>query len=228
MLQANPALTPNQVKAILQFTAERRDGYDALTEGAGFLNARGAVELAQSVVSGSLGPALTAAGPISATLDNAPEWSRRIIWGNQRVGGGDLKAGANAWRLDVTWGSAVTPEGARIAWGVSDNRESDNIVWGTAAQGESDNIVWGTDCGGNDCHNIVWGTARSEGESDNIVWGTAREGDNIVWGTVRGEGESDNIVWGTNLLPEAEDVAWRAPALRRQSLVLTVVDASFR
>ena len=58
MLQANPALTPNLVKAILQFTAESRDGYDALTQGAGFLNARGAVELAQSLAAGgSLTPA---------------------------------------------------------------------------------------------------------------------------------------------------------------------------
>src|SRR5207248_1021474 len=36
MLQANPALTPNAVKAILQYTSETYDGYDPLTEGAGF------------------------------------------------------------------------------------------------------------------------------------------------------------------------------------------------
>ena len=35
MLQANPALTPNLVKAILQFTAESRDGDNALTQGRG-------------------------------------------------------------------------------------------------------------------------------------------------------------------------------------------------
>src|SRR5262249_24564706 len=43
MLQANPSLTPNAVKAILQYTAEIYDAYDPLTEGAGFLNAKGAV-----------------------------------------------------------------------------------------------------------------------------------------------------------------------------------------
>ena len=46
MLQANPKLTPNLVKAILQYTAQTRH-YDALTQGAGFLNAQGAVELAR-------------------------------------------------------------------------------------------------------------------------------------------------------------------------------------
>src|SRR4029450_10463246 len=45
MLQANPALTPNAVKAILQYTAQLYPGHDALTQGAGFLNAKGAVEL---------------------------------------------------------------------------------------------------------------------------------------------------------------------------------------
>ena len=48
MLEANAALTPNAVKAILEFTAEARDGYNHLTQGAGFLNARGAVELARA------------------------------------------------------------------------------------------------------------------------------------------------------------------------------------
>ena len=47
MLQANPALTPNAVKAILQYTAQQYPGYDALTQGAGFLNAVGAVRLAR-------------------------------------------------------------------------------------------------------------------------------------------------------------------------------------
>ena len=47
MLQANPNLTPNLVKAILQFTAQDYPGYNALTQGAGFLNARGAVQLAE-------------------------------------------------------------------------------------------------------------------------------------------------------------------------------------
>ena len=37
MMQANPALTPNLVKAILQYTAEHKSRYDALTQGGGFL-----------------------------------------------------------------------------------------------------------------------------------------------------------------------------------------------
>src|SRR4029077_13623884 len=92
MLQANPALTPNLVKAVLQFTAESRDGYNALTQGAGFLNARGAVELAQSLAAGA------ADNPSAVTEKDPTPWGRHLIWGNHRIGGGQIRATANAWR----------------------------------------------------------------------------------------------------------------------------------
>ncbi len=47
MLQANPNLTPNLVKAMLQYTAQLSADFDPLTQGGGFLNAKGAVDLAQ-------------------------------------------------------------------------------------------------------------------------------------------------------------------------------------
>jgi serine protease AprX len=110
MLEANPALTPNAVKAILEYTAEVRDGYNHLTQGAGFLNARGAVELARAFSGAVLAP----------ELSNDPvRWSRHIIWGNRRVSGGMLGARANAWKLGVTWGDARTPSGDAVAWGAS-------------------------------------------------------------------------------------------------------------
>src|SRR3954452_19606698 len=73
MLQANPALTPNLVKAALQFSAESRAGYNGLTEGAGFLNARGAVELAQSLAAGGT------LDPSAPHADPTP-WSGHVIW----------------------------------------------------------------------------------------------------------------------------------------------------
>jgi serine protease AprX len=50
MLQANPALTPGAVKRIIQATAEPHAGYGALAQGAGFLDARAAVELSRDLV----------------------------------------------------------------------------------------------------------------------------------------------------------------------------------
>jgi serine protease AprX len=109
MLHANPALTPNAVKAILQFTAESRAGYDHLTQGAGFLNARGAVELAR---------AFAGEQPLAQSTDRV-QWSRQLVWGNQRIAGGMLGAAANAWNIGITWGDRTTPAGEAIHWGVA-------------------------------------------------------------------------------------------------------------
>jgi serine protease AprX len=222
MLQANPALTPNLVKAIIEYTAESRP-YDPLTQGAGFLNTKGAVDIAKFLAAPQAGhvyPSNTA-------------WSRTILWGNRRLSRGVIKPAGSAWALNTVWGAATDGEGDNIVWGTAcssdlcdnivwgtaemdaDNivwgtfdREGDNIVWGTA-DGEGDNIVWGTACGDGECDNIVWGTECGGSDCDNIVWGTAEmEGDNIVWGTACGDGECDNIVWGTASEGEGDNIVW--------------------
>jgi serine protease AprX len=105
MLEANPSLTPNLVKAILHYTAERRTRYELAAQGAGFLNARGAVQLAAALAGRSEGGT------------DPTRWSRHILWGNQRVRGGIITAGANAWREDVVWGASTTPDGKPVVWG---------------------------------------------------------------------------------------------------------------
>jgi serine protease AprX len=217
MLQANPKLTPNLVKAIIQYTSQTYD-YDALTMGAGFLNAKGAVDLAKY---------LKAPAP-NSTYPSRAAWSKTIIWGNHKVKRGVIKPAGSAWAVSTVWGSASDAEGDNIVWGTAcataecdnivwgtsemdaDNivwgtydSEGDNIVWGTVADGEFDNIVWGTACGDAECDNIVWGTECGGADCDNIVWGTALEADNIVWGT---SGEFENIVWGT--ASEEDNVTW--------------------
>src|SRR4029077_9028687 len=65
MIQANPNLTPNAVKAILQYTAQQYPGYDGLTQGAGFLNVVGAIRLAR----------FYATAPSGATVPVQKMWS---------------------------------------------------------------------------------------------------------------------------------------------------------
>jgi serine protease AprX len=206
MLQANPNLTPNLVKAILEYTAEVHSGYSALEQGAGFLNTLGAVRLA-TFFAGRL-PGSQA--PFS------PAWSRQILWGNHRLTGGILQKTANAWGNSVTWGDRTTSSlGSRqtnVVWGTAWG--DDNIVWGTSFLGDNivwgtsfgdDNIVWGTECGGANCgDNIIWGTS----DSDNIVWGTDDGSDNIVWGT---DSPLDNIIWGTDSL--LDNIVWGTDSL---------------
>jgi len=210
MLQANPSLTPNLIKAILQYTAEIYPGYNPLEEGAGFLNALGAVRLAKYYAS-----AHSAGEPVPIE----PIWGRQILWGNHRLRNGFMLPNANAWGLNIVWGSAKTlgDTGDNIVWGTAcggsdcgDNivwgtaSDGDNIVWGTA--GDGDNIVWGTGDGDNivwgttDGDNIVWGTATA---GDNIVWGSASDGDNIVWGSAS---DGDNIVWGS--ASDGDNIVW--------------------
>jgi subtilisin family serine protease len=110
MLEANPALTPNLVKGILHYTAEHRPGVDLAAQGAGFLNARGAVLLAASLRDSDA----RSAKPVDPT-----PWSRHILWGNERVRGGVFDAAARGWRPDVVWGSATTPEGEPVSWGTT-------------------------------------------------------------------------------------------------------------
>ena len=69
MVQADPQLTPNAVKAILQYTAQLYPGHDFLTQGAGFLNARGAVELARHF-----------AAPTAIAYPSTTNWSEQLIW----------------------------------------------------------------------------------------------------------------------------------------------------
>jgi serine protease AprX len=210
MLQANPNLTPNLIKGILEFTAISKPGVSPLRQGAGFLNVSHAVALAALAAH----PSSSTAVPIPTT------WARHILWGNHMVSGGVINPKANAWRLGVEWGWSRmhADDGDNIVWGTmsdGDNivwgtaSDGDNIVWGTADDGDNivwgtaddgDNIVWGTDCGGADCDNIVWGTAD---DGDNIVWGTASDGDNIVWGTAT---DGDNIVWGT--ADDGDNIVW--------------------
>src|SRR5438105_5059256 len=47
LLQANPSLTPNMIKALLMYTAQPLAGFNTFEQGAGELNIEGAVRLAE-------------------------------------------------------------------------------------------------------------------------------------------------------------------------------------
>ena len=181
-------LTPNAVKAILQFTAFRaRDDqgveYDHLTQGTGSVNAAGAIELAAHIdttrpVSSSW---LTSNVNPSTTIDGQTlAWAESIVWSDAASFGPVVYINQAAWSENIVWGSEEN-----IVWG-----SDDNIVWGS-----SDNIVWGS--------NIVWGNNIVWGSSDNIVWGS-----NIVWGnTLIGSSYGNSTIWGMTV-DDPSSTAW--------------------
>ena len=198
-----------------------------MTEGAGTLNAHGAVQLARYFANQS--------GPYPSSAD----WGRRLVWGTRLIRDWRIMPAVNAWEPRVTWGAATTPDGQALEWGWIDvDGQSSpwrvtcadgtcstftatggalNVVWLQACGGsdcagpwsvellrttvlsasEADTIVWGTD----DADTVIWGTT----DADTIVWGTQNQ-DTIVWGT---DGDSDTIVWGTNCVSSScEPVIW--------------------
>jgi serine protease AprX len=153
MLHANPLLTPNEVKAILQYTAQWYPRYDAMTQGTGFLNAKGAVELADYF-----------ARPASGAYPSSYGWSARLLWGNHFVSVERLTPDANAWRSDVIWGGTTTPDGQPIGWSVWPTTNGDTVVWGTSDNG--DTVVWGT----SDGDTVVWGTSCTDPSCSPVIW----------------------------------------------------------
>jgi hypothetical protein len=146
-------MTPNLVKAVLQYTAESRSKYDYLTQGAGFLNARGAVQLSQAL----------AARTTPAGGDPTP-WSRHIIWGNRRIGG-TINPDATVWRADVMWGAATA-------------KDTTNIVMAAPGRDDED-VVWGTVCDEAVCGIAVWDEPLVPG----AAWGSilSPAADDVVW-----------------------------------------------
>jgi len=172
MLQANPALTPNAVKAIIEYTAQPYDGYDRLTQGAGFLNAKGAVELSRYFASAA-----------DSDYPCRDGWSTQVVWGNRLFQGDHLVVDSNAWWTSMTWGTNPSSIGSES--GLSD-----------AGQ----NVVWGSQCGGDDCQTdwtiIGSGVVIGADDGDTVVWGTSEDdGDTVVWGTTCSDPSCDPVIW---------------------------------
>jgi serine protease AprX len=152
MLEANPSLTPNLVKAILHYTAERRTRVELAAQGAGFVNARGAVQLAAAL------------GGSDEPISDPTTWSRQILWGNHRIRGGVLTIDGTAWGEDVVWGASATPEGDAITWG---RRADGDDTWGSRGAEPLDQDL--------DDYNTDAAAAFFEEAQQHLAWAAADE-----------------------------------------------------
>ncbi len=153
------ALTPNDVKGVLQFTAIPVVGSDVLTQGAGALNAAGAL----AVVGALTGTAktewrsTTIVQPMTTIGSETYLWNQTIVWGHTMVSGNTVYANEPAWGSQTTWGSTVI-------WGHGLPLSGDP-VWDLAA-------TWST--------TTVWdpiiapsglGLAWPELDGQTVIWG---------------------------------------------------------
>ncbi len=98
MLQANPNLTPNMVKAILMYTAQPLAGFNQFEQGAGQINVEGAVRMAQLIrtdlaATTAVGsPLLKSALPVPQTTiaGQTFTWSQGLILDHTYAAGADL------------------------------------------------------------------------------------------------------------------------------------------
>ena len=139
-------------------------GYDRLTQGAGTLNAVGAIELAEKIdpdvpngrywLTDSLSGATTVDGVTY-------EWAHAVIWGNAVIWGSTLDTNRTAWSQAVIWGSAVI-WGNAVIWG-------SNVVWDQPGVW-ANAVIWGsTTVGVSNGNAVIWGS--SDGlAADTIAW----------------------------------------------------------
>jgi serine protease AprX len=181
---AASVLTPNMVKAILQYTAIPVADPDpstpsSLEQGAGGINAAGAVELARIIdPSMPLNTSWLESGlhPFTTIAGVAVSWAQRIIWGDHLVWGDTVSWNLPAWAQHLVWGDM--DDDGHIVWGDDD----EHIVWGDSfthalSAVQQGFLAWST--------HLVWGD-----DDEHIVWGDT-DG-HIVWGDV----DDEHIVWG--------------------------------
>jgi subtilisin family serine protease len=122
LLQTNPNLTPNLVKAILMYTAQPLAGWNSLEQGAGLLNLDGAIRIARLVKSNpttlSNGAALLTASLPSLQASSIVK--ENCIWGQSVVTNYCLLYGSNLMRYwqGVYGRSWVLPDATNVSHGL--------------------------------------------------------------------------------------------------------------
>jgi serine protease AprX len=186
-----PALTPNAIKATLQYTAFNvRDAagaeYDALRQGGGALNTKGAIDLGRAIdTSAQTGEMWLTSPPSPWTRIAGSDltWKQAVIWGVAAVEGASMNFNQPAWANAVIWGVDTTTWSNAVIWGV-------NVVW-TDPQSWANAVIWGVDnIGMTDGDAVIWGVTGG------LTPGTT------AWGTLEGAtGGTDGTVSGFNTRP---------------------------
>jgi serine protease AprX len=167
----HPSLTPNAVKALLQYTSvgihdDSGIEYNPLRKGAGSLNPRGAIDLGRTVnTSTATGKWWLTATPYTWTTIGGETlvWSQDVVWGNAIIWGTTVNINQKAWGSAIIWGTGTSWSNA-IIWGTGTD-----VVW-TDPHSWSSAIIWGTNTiGQSNGTAIIWGTSGSTPQT--TAWG---------------------------------------------------------
>ena len=171
LLDAEPDLTPAQVKLALQMGARYVRDAGLTGGGAGSVDFEASLRLARNGLIPSLTTSLTTLLGLSsgAAYRDTGSLIDRIY---DRTGIRLL----GVLDLDFLWNTADTSE-----FGVLHLLGLTNPLAATPAN----YLVWGERAAWTDSYHIVWGTSMQSPDGEHIVWGTSDRGDgeHIVWGT---------------------------------------------
>ncbi len=215
ILQANPSLTPNMVKAILMYTAQMMNGPDLFEQGAGLLNIDGAVRLAASLSSRAdsirVGQKLVAGqglpAPQSTIAGETFVWSQSLIWGRGALEGTaifttqqEAYSQSLIWgilRLDA-WGAGVTYydglySESYVAFG--QNNQWKYVTWDSGTSTPS-GLIWTRElyASGVAWQNQVIADDFFDVSSSSLIWGIfgyACSESSLIWGIWL-----NSLIWG--------------------------------
>jgi subtilisin family serine protease len=122
MLQQNPSMTPNTVKATLMFTAEHRTA-SPLAVGAGYINIAGAVNMAANINT-SVAPGQywilnngLGLNYVNVIGGSPATWGQTLVWDDTMYSGSELLYNTGAWSGSMVWGSTIVWDTAEtIVW----------------------------------------------------------------------------------------------------------------
>jgi serine protease AprX len=181
LLQAQPGLSPDQVKARLMKTAYKTfpanssvydpttgitytDQYDVFTVGAGYVDLAAALSSKDLPNGSAMSPTAKYdpnTGNVYMTSDSSATWGTSQTWSGSAV-----------------WGSSQFTGGSSVMWGATTNNGS-SVMWGATS-------LWGT--------SVMWGAGTSSGFStiwsNSVMWGASGNwGSSVMWGANTGKGE---------------------------------------
>lgn len=156
LLQSNPALTPDQVKAILMMSASKTfpayssttdtatgityiSQYDVFTIGAGYLDLQAALQSAlvpPPAGATMISPTATfdaRSGSVYFVANGSALWGSNAMWGNNAMWGTNAMWGSSVFvgSQSAVWGSAAL-WGSNAMWGSSTDTAFSNL-WGSSA-----------------------------------------------------------------------------------------------
>jgi hypothetical protein len=148
ILQKNPGLTPNAVKGILMYTAERRGYNSALALGSGEINTLGALNLASNINSNAAPSAywLLNNGVNLSYGDDIngyrSVWGGTIVWDEGQYSGNPMHYNHKSWASTIVWGDTIVWEELCAVYGSTIVWETDVNALNVAIGGQT--IVWDT------------------------------------------------------------------------------------